>query len=336
MLVAIAVAATAGVSAGATYFPRADALVPSAGSVLTGLSGGSAAAFTSETGKHPAVYGAFVTWGGNLAWAFADARAAHSRLMLHISTTQGYGAPQQITPAGIASGAGDGYLLTLSAAIASYGKPVYIRLLPEMNQANNAYSAFNADGSSRGPDYSPTVFRAAWRRVVIILRGGSVSHIDTQLAAIGLSPLRGSRAGSVAVSPISFVWTPQTAGSPAIAANAPAAYWPGSQYVDWIGTDFYSKFPNFAGLETLYDAYPDKPFAFGEWAMWGGDAPSFVSQLFAFIDSHPRVQMALYNQGLRDDGPFRLEHFPSALALIRRDLSSARFVGFASEWGGSG
>ena len=67
--------------------------------------------------------------------------------MLHISTSKGYGDPAVITPAEIAEGRGDRYLLSLSKRIAEAGRPVYIRLLPEMNQANNAYCAFNADRS---------------------------------------------------------------------------------------------------------------------------------------------------------------------------------------------
>jgi len=30
-----------------------------------------------------------------------------------------------------------------------------------------------------------------------------------------------------------------------------------------VGTDFYSRFPNFAGLERFYDRWRGKPFAFG-------------------------------------------------------------------------
>ena len=232
-----------------------------------------------------------------------------------------------ITPTGIAQGLGDRYLLTLSALIASRGQPLYIRLLPEMNQANNAYCAFNANGSSRGPDYSPPTFIAAWRRVVTVLRGGTVRAIDARLAALGLPPLHGlDGGGSVAQSQISFVWTPQTAGSPDIPANSAAAYYPGDAYVDWVGTDFYSKFPNFSQLEAFYQQYPNKPFAFSEWAIWGGDSPGFVNQLFGWVDAHPRVQMMLYNQGYVANGPFRLTSDPGSSAAIRHQLTGARFL----------
>jgi hypothetical protein len=44
----------------------------------------------------------FVTWGQSFESAFGQAHANHARLMLHISTAQGYGAAQQITPRAIA------------------------------------------------------------------------------------------------------------------------------------------------------------------------------------------------------------------------------------------
>ena len=230
-----------------------------------------------------------------------------------------------IAPAGIVAGDGDGYLLTLSKLIAASGKPVYIRLLPEMNNANNAYSGFNADGSSRGPAYSPSTFIAAWRRVVVILRGGPVHAIDTRLTALGEPRLHGLGAGgSIAKSQISFVWTPETAGTPDIPAQSADAYYPGDPYVDWVGTDFYSRFPNFTGLDTFYKKFASKPFSFGEWALWSQDSPSFVNQFFAWVNAHKRVQMVLYNQGYGSE--FLLSGDPASTAAIRQQIAAPRYL----------
>jgi len=329
---AIPAAAGLGTAPGArTATAPAFPLLPVAGSVYTGVSAGSPGQFQGEVGKHPAIYGEFVTWGESIHYAFDQAAAAHARLMLHISSTMGYGGRQAITPAGVAQGDGDAYLLTLSRLIASHGKPVYIRLFPEMNNANNAYSGFNADGSSRGPDYSPSTFIAAWRRVVVVLRGGPVSAIDARLAALGQPRLHGVGAGgSLAQSPISFVWTPETAGTPNIPAQSAAAYYPGDAYVDWVGTDFYSRFPNFAGLEAFYKEFPNKPFTFGEWALWSQDSPSFVEQFFAWVNSHKRVQMILYNQGYGSE--FLLSGDPASTAAIRRLIAPERFLANTPEW----
>jgi hypothetical protein len=311
----------------------ADVLLPPAGGVFTGLTDGSYSAFERQVGKHPAVDGVFVTWGGSLSSAFGQARANRARLMLHISTTEGYGAAEQITPRGVALGQGDDYLLQLSQAIAQSGQPVYIRLFPEMNQANNAYCAFNADGSARSASHSSASFREAWRRVVIVLRGGPVTSIDSRLHALGLPALHVA-GGTTALPrlPVSFVWTPQTEGSPNTPANSANAYYPGDAYVDWVGTDFYSLFPNFGGLERFYAMHPGKPFAFGEWALWNGDAPGWVKQLFAFVSSHRRVRMLLYNQGERANGPFRLSRYPNSRREIQRLIAAPRFLGYAPEW----
>lgn len=311
----------------------ADVLAPPAGGVFTGLTDGSYSAFEGQVGKHPAVDGVFVTWGRTLGSAFGQARANHARLMLHISTTQGYGAPEQITPRGVAQGQGDGYLLQLDQAIALSAQPVYTRLFPEMDQANNAYCAFNNDGSSRGASHSPASFRQAWRRVAIVLRGGAIADVNSSLRALGMPPLRGvSATATLPHLPVAMVWVPQTEGSPNTAANSPNAYYPGNAYVDWVGTDFYSLYPNFGGLERFYAAHPGKPFAFGEWALWNGDAPGWVKQLFAFVNSHRRVRMLLYNQGERENGPFRLSRYPNSRREIHRLIAAPRFLAYAPEW----
>jgi hypothetical protein len=254
--------------------------------------------------------------------------------MLHISTAEGYGAPEQITPRGIAQGGGDGYLLSLSGAIARSAEPLYIRLFPEMNQANNAYCAFNANGSARGASHSTANFRAAWRRAVLVLRGGPVVNINSRLHALGLPPLRDTNAATLPRSPAAFLWVPQSEGTPNTQANSASSYYPGDAYVDWVGTDFYSLYPNFRGLQNLYYQHPGKPFAFGEWALWNGDDAAWVDRLFTFISSHRRVRMALYNQGERENGPFRLSRYPNARREIRRLIASPRFLASTPEWRG--
>src|SRR5665213_1213363 len=312
--------------------PEGAGFVPPRGEVLFGETGVSPSSFQREVGKHVAVFGYFGPWGAEIGSLLAYVRGLHARLLLHLSTDIGYGAGagEEISPAAIARGESDRYLVGLCEELAKIQAPVYLALLPEMNQANNAYSAFNANGSSRGPSNSTAAFRQAWRRTVLILRGGSVSLINRRLHALRLPPLVSSLA-SLPKPRVSFMWAPQTAGTPDTPANSPAAYYPGSAYVDIVGTDFYSAFPNFAGLESLYAAYPSKPFGFNEWAMWKSGDPGFVRQLFAFVRSHRRMALMVYNEGLTSGGPFRLERFPAATSELRRQLRSSRFLGYAPE-----
>lgn len=124
-----------------------------------------------------------------------------------------------------------------------------------------------------------------------------------------------------------MLWVPQIAGAPDIAGNQPHDYWPGRQWVGWVGTDFYGKFPNFSGLTALYNAYPGQPFTFGEYALWGSDDPGIVDRLFGWIGSHPRARMLIYNQGLDANGPFRPSSFhtrPASWDGCRRGPSSRR------------
>ncbi len=322
------------VTAGHRYVAAEEggALLPPLGQVLFGVSGGSNSAFGQQVGKHPAVYGYFATWGNSIGAALSAARGAHARLLLHVSTDLGYGdgAGEVTSPGAIADGTGDGYLIRLGHELTESGRPAYIALLPEMNQANNAYSAFAPSGSARGGSHSTASFRRAWQRSVLIVRGGRVDAINRRLHALGLSPVRTSLQ-TLPAARVAFMWAPQTAGTPDIPANGPSAYYPGSSYVDIVGTDFYSAFPNFAGLAQLYAAYPTKRFGFNEWGMWMNGEPAFVKQLFAFVRSHRRIGLMAYNQGLNPTGPFRLYRFPAATQEIRRSLEPARFLAYTPD-----
>jgi hypothetical protein len=305
----------------------ADPLLPPRGKVFSGVTGGlSADLFARQTGNRPAVFGFFTKFGGANEFIFRGAEQADARLMLHISTQDGYGTPEAVTPREIANGVGDGYLIRTNQRIAEYGQPTYVRFLAEMNQTNNGYCAYNRDGSSRGPSHSTAAFKQAWRRATLILRGGPVVEINADLEALGLPPLPAGTA-DLPEPQLAMLWVPQTEGTPNTRANRARAYWPGGKYVDWVGTDFYSKFPNFTDLETFYRDFPGKPFVFGEWALWDGDDPGFVRRFFSWVNTHKRVRMLLYNQGNRTDGPFRLTRYPESRKAIKNALKRKRFLG---------
>jgi hypothetical protein len=309
--------------------PAASAakLLPPKGKVYSGVTGStSTTRFARQVGKHPSVFGFFHKWGGPTGFIYDAVGRSGSRLMLHISTQDGYGTREEITPRGIAQGQGDHYLIRTNREIAAFGKPTYVRFLAEMNQTNNGYCAYNRDGSSRGPAHSTKAFIAAWRRATLILRGGTVAAIDAKLAKLHLPALE-TNATALPAPRVAMAWVPQTEGTPNTHANRARAYWPGAKYVDWVGTDFYSKFPNFTDLVTFYNDFPHKPFVFGEWALWGADSPGFVHRFFDFVNAHRRVRMLLYNQGNLSDGPFRLSRYPTGRAAIRSELKKKRFLG---------
>jgi hypothetical protein len=306
---------------------QAAKLAPPKNKVYTGVTGSkSIAKFRHQVGKHPSVFGFFHTWNGPTGYIYDSVNRSGSRLMIHISTQDGYGTPEAVTPREIANGAGDRYLLRTNQEIADYGKPTYVRFLAEMNQTDNGYCAYNRDGSSRGRSHSTKAFRNAWRRATLILRGGAVADINLNLANLHLPPLN-TRAVELPQPRVAMAWVPQTEGTPNIRKNSARAYWPGKRYVDWVGTDFYSKSPNFTDLKTFYNDFKGKPFVFGEWALWGADDPGFVHKLFDFVNSHKRVRMLLYNQGNLSGGPFRLTRYPRSREAIEAELAKKRFLG---------
>lgn len=296
-----------------------SAFLPPGKQVWHGVAGGySIDSFARETGRTPEVFQLFAAWG-NVDWTFKLADRSGARMMLHLSTNRGPGTPEAITPAEIAAGRGDAFLLRLGDKIAERGQPLYLRLMAEMNGPWNAYCAFDANGRPR-PGHSTAQFRAAWRRIALVLRGGDRARIDAKLRRLRMPPVQGG-SGPLAAAPVALMWVPHNVTALSIRANQPRAYWPGGAYVDWVGTDFYGQNPNWGALERLYAQFPGKPFVFGEWALWGRDDPSFVKRIFAFARTHRRVRMLVYNQGTRQNGPFRLKRYPRARRALRAALS---------------
>ena len=295
-----------------------DAFLPPRGDVWHGLAGGySLSAFARETGRQPDVFQVFTRWG-NVDWAFKHLDASGARTMLHLSTSDGPGTREVIAPAQIAAGRGDDFLVRFGRRLAERGTPLYLRLFAEMNGPWNPYCAFDANGRAR-PGHSTRDFRRAWRRIALILRGGPKQRVDAALRRLGMPGVDGPE--ELARAPVALMWVPHNATALDTAANQPRRYWPGGRYVDWVGTDFYGQNPNWGALERIYAQFPGKPFVFGEWALWGRDDPGFVRRVFAFARTHRRVRMLVYNQGGRQDGPFRLRRYPRARRVLRAMLA---------------
>jgi hypothetical protein len=303
-----------------------------AGKVMVGVAGGRTShGYERAAGRRPAVFQFFVAWGDRFGYAYRRAGDAGAGLVVHLSTYNGPGTEERVTPRDVGLGREDRYLKTLGRDFAAYGRPVYLRLFSEMNNAANPYSAYDADGTARGAAHTQYWFRQAWRRVHLILKGGRVARVNRRLRGLGLPRLRDVKRPSLARPHVALQWVPMTAGAPNIAGNRPSAYWPGGRYVDWVGTDFYSRYPNFDGLSRFYHAkqYGGRPFVFGEWAMWGHDDATFMRRFFAWVSAHPRVKMLTYNQGNEPTSEFRLYRYPRAAGEMRRALRGKRYTSAA-------
>ena len=233
-----------------------------------------------------------------------------------------------LSPRDIARGRGDRFLVALTRILADHGKPTYLRLLSEMNNGANSYSAYDLRGRSRGPAYTTRQFRLAWRRAVLVLRGGPVAAIDARLRRQGLAPAY-TDAAALPRPAVSFQWVPLTYGNPEIARNHPRHWWPGSAYVDWVGTTWYSPFLTVRAFDSFYRErlWRKKPFVFAEYGVWGAESPRFISLFFSFVRGHRRVRMVSYYQSALLKRQFRLSTHPRSRAALRRALRSDRFMG---------
>jgi hypothetical protein len=306
--------------------------------------------FNHRVGEHTALLQSFGRWGGqHLVGGLHRWRITHTRGVLSLSTAPG-GEPELIAPRRIARGHGDGYILRLGRTIARSGQVVYIRLFPEMNGSWNPYCAYNADGSSRGPSHATRAFRDAWRRFVLIARGGKRGAINRKLVKLGMpriyraesnrDPIYAKRhVPTVLPRPqIAFMWVPQTIGSPDLRGNAPGRYWPGGRYVDWIGADIYSKFATphvWAAFRDFYKHWrqPRKhhwPFVVGEYSPWDNDySGAFTRRLLDWALHHRRVRALVYYRSVTPNNPFDINHWPRARSVLRHQLRNPRFAEFA-------
>jgi hypothetical protein len=279
--------------------------------------------------KHPAVIQSFRSWGSDFPESIERWQAARARPMLHITTADSGDGHELITPREIAQGYGDEYLIRLNKLFWAKRMRAYIRTLGEPNRCLNVYAAYDCAGKPRGGDHTPRWYKRALRRIYVIVHGGGRrARIDLLLAEAGLPPLR-SDVGGLPRAPVALVWSTLPAGSPTVPRNRPRHFYPGPDYVDWVGTDVYSDNQDWKALKGLYRRFSGKPFALPEWGVSGGDDPSFVRRLLTWVDRHRRCKMLVYYQDFGATSSYRLQNNPASLAVLTDWLHHPRFPPFA-------
>jgi hypothetical protein len=235
--------------------------------------------------------------------------------MFFIRTLNRFG-NEVITPRQIARGRGDGYLVRLNRAANRFGKLAYMRPLAEMNGHWSVYCAYNANGTLRGRHYRQSQFKDAFRRIYVMLKGGSQRAMNDSLRRFDLPRIK----TSLPTNPnVRVIWNPQGFGSPNVRGNMPKAYWPGNAFVDMVGNDLYniSGRAMWEAADKLYDTFPKKPYSFPEWGLWGHDDPGFIREMRSFVKTHKRTGLLVWYNG--DNGSiFDLKSKPASRREYRR------------------
>ena len=273
----------------------AAAAAPSAvNKPLLGIAG-QAPRFQTQTGQDSQVRHAFLGWEQGRQWGspFSQLFASLKPIpMIHIGTDRGRARTEAITPAQIAAGKGDGYLVALNEAINAYGAQIYVRPMAEMNNPKNLYSPRRPNGTSKGASHSEEAYKQAFRRIFLILHGGDV---DGKLRALGLPPVGRPLTRNPAPA-TTVIWNP-IAGFDARSAKPAQEFYPGDAYVDMVGNDIFASrvgSASHAANEALYRAHASKPYALPEWGLDSIDDPGFVKTICEFLKNRPRTRLAAY------------------------------------------
>lgn len=257
--------------------------------------------FQGQTGQASAIKSAYIGWDQGRTYATrlpVLLRQLGPIPMLHIGTGGPLGRTEAITPLQIAQGKGDAFLVALNQAIADYGSLVYLRLLSEMNHFSHFHSAYNANGSSRGPAYRPEVYRKMFARMYLLLHGGPAARINAVLKRLGLPAYAGPDLAPIPPTRLRVIWNPLGGGQPETEANRFYRFYPGDRYLELVGNDIYGAFGQYAGPqnEVLYAFAREhhKPFALPEFGVRGSDYPAFIQYVCKFVRAHGGIELAAY------------------------------------------
>ncbi|MDR1965565.1 MAG: beta-mannanase [Synergistaceae bacterium] len=302
-------------SAHPDFGPRDDRVTPE-----------SVRSYVSLAGKK--IVWAYVSWhwNGGIVFPARSCRVLHEEGVVPLVGAMPWsgleqGKPEPVyTLERIVGGDFDGELARCADDVRDLGFPVMIEFGPEANGSwfpwSGAWNGRGGDeyGESGVPD-GPERFREAYRRIVRIFRD------------------RGAR-------DVTWVFHVASNGSPKEEWNSASSYYPGDEWVDWIGASVYGRLggsgdavPFEAAMRHLYPGLcalsPSKPIAILELgvsegpdtAVWIADALRGVSE-----GRYPRVKaVSWWNKTHRPDGSrstLEIDSSPSSLEAYREGVKN--------------
>jgi Glycosyl hydrolase family 26 len=195
--------------------------------------------------------------------------------------------PMGISLAAIAAGVYDSYLRNFAAAVRATDRRVVLSFGHEMNASWYSWGFGNT---------APATFLAAWR------------HIVTQFRAVGAKN-------------VIWLWTVNVEGGPSHVAPI-AQWWPGSDYVTWVGLDGYFYGPSqtfrsvFASTINAVRAFTSAPVLIAETgAAPGTGKPAKVADLFAGVRSYGLLGFVWFDKVT--DRDWRISNDPAAITALR-------------------
>jgi len=229
----------------------------------------------------------------------------------------------------ILAGKWDSYIDNWADAARRYGKPLLVAWGLEMNGTWFPWSGYFYDGGKvvgrKGGQTlygGPELYKQAYRYVVDRVRARKATNI-----------LWGFHANNFS--------------SPDVPWNQMGSYYPGADYVDWLGLSVYGKMEHSEGWAEFGDMMAasyaeiceldaEKPVFVAEWGVGEyppGDKAGFIAAALRDLpDKYPRVRLAVYwhERWENKDGSFsnlRVNSSPEALQAYRTGIASPLWIG---------
>lgn len=289
--------------------------------------------FESLAQKHIAINMFFTGWPNNRMPDFpltkcneisANGSVPHITWMIYTSgTTYPLDA--------ILNGSYDSYILGYADQVKQWGKPLFIRLGHEFNGdwypyggANNGGGTLNGFGDSQKAD-GPERFIAAYK------------YVHDKFASRG-------------VNNVTWIWCPNNSSSPDQPWNDPINYYPGDNYVDWIGldgynfgrtqpwsgwVDFWNVYANDkgTGIYQKFESY-NKPMMIAEFASVevGGNKADWISKTYNINlkYSFPKIKAVTWFHVRKSengvDTDWRINSSDAALSAYRNSVADPYYV----------
>jgi hypothetical protein len=167
------------------------------------------AEFAAAAGREPNLLGYYSGWAESFDTSFAETIHQHGVIpFIQID-------PTYASIAAIADGTYDDYLRSYADSVRDFGHNVVIGFGHEMN----------ANWYSWGYGHTPaSTFVAAWRHIVTLFRAQGADNVTWVWTLQADEPCTGPIADQPCTGPI-------------------ASWWPGTQYVSWVGIDGYYRRP---------------------------------------------------------------------------------------------
>jgi len=210
----------------------------------------------------------------------------------------------------IAEGKYDAVIKEWARGLKDIGEPVFVRPLNEMNGDWDPWCAWFF-GKDTG------LYIKAWRHLADIFR-------------------------EVGADNVLFVWNPHDRSYPDFNWNNPHMYYPGDDYVDWIGLTGYNNGTSHPAdvwreFDEIYQPvyadylkrYPDKPFMITEFSCneTGGDKARWIEQgMVSLAKNYPNIKIATWFDARDNEWLYQLDSTPQAFQEFKKGLENENYI----------